>query len=144
MSGDAPAPPAAPAPVRVVACVDDLMFLVRIRETARRHGIDVASARTADAIAAAAAGAGAVIVDLDSARLPIADVLAAVRAGRVTAGVSVIGFFSHVDAARGREAREAGFDVVLPRSAFVAQLDALLAAAAGGEGAGSGDGGEVG
>jgi len=113
----------------VVALVEDLMFLSRIREAARGHGLQVAAARTAaDAVAAARAGARIVFLDLDSRRLPVADTLAALRG---EAGLSLVGFFSHVDAQRGREAAAAGCTTVLPRSAFVTQLDSLLAPAAG-------------
>ena len=92
----------------IVALVDDLLFLSRIREAARGRRLEVQAARTgADAVAAAR---------------------------------PVVGFFSHVEAQRGRDAAQAGCTTVLPRSAFVQKLDALLAEAA----AVSGGGGEPG
>jgi CheY-like chemotaxis protein len=115
----------------VVALVDDLMFLSRIREAARGHGLEVKAARTAaDTVSAARAGARLVIMDLDSPRLGIADALSGLRADPALAGLPVVGFFSHVDAQRGRDAAQAGCTTVLPRSAFVQKLDALLAEAA--------------
>jgi DNA-binding NarL/FixJ family response regulator len=117
----------------VIALVDDLMFLSRIREAARGHGLEVKPARTA-----ADAVAGLVIMDLDSPRLPVAATLAELRGDASLAGLPVVGFFSHVEAQRGREAAAAGCTTVLPRSAFVQKLDALLAEAA------SGGGGEPG
>ena len=119
----------------VIALVDDLMFLSRIREAARGHGLEVKPARTAaDAVAGARAGAGLVIMDLDSPRLPVAATLAELRGDASLAALPVVGFFSHVEAQRGREAAAAGCTTVLPRSAFVQKLDALLAEAASGVG----------
>jgi CheY-like chemotaxis protein len=101
----------------------------------------VKAARTAaDTVAAARAGARLVIMDLDSPRLGIADALSALRADPALTGLPVVGFFSHVEAQRGRDAAQAGCTTVLPRSAFVQKLDALLAEAA----AVSGGGGESG
>jgi DNA-binding NarL/FixJ family response regulator len=117
----------------IVALVDDLMFLSRIREAAKGHGLEVKPARTAaDALAGARAGARLVIMDLDSPRLPVAATLAELRDEPSLTGLRVVGFFSHVEAQRGREAAAAGCTTVLPRSAFVQQLDALLAEAASG------------
>jgi CheY-like chemotaxis protein len=117
----------------VVALVDDLMFLSRIREAAKGRGVEVKAVRTAaDAVAAARAGAGLVLMDLDSPRLPWAAVVAALRAETSLVDLPVVGFFSHVEAQRGRDALAAGCTTVLPRSAFVQKLDALLADASSG------------
>ncbi len=119
-----------------MALVDDLMFLSRIREAAKGRALEVKAVRTAaDAVAAARAGARLVILDLDSPRLPSAETLAALRADPVLSGLPVVGFFSHVEAQRGKDAARAGCTTVLPRSAFVQRLDALLAEAAGASGA---------
>ena len=115
----------------VVALVDDLMFVSRIREAAKAHGLDVRSVRrVGDLIEACRGGARLVFVDLDSARLPVAEALAAL--GAEAARPPVVGFFSHVHVERARQAREAGIDQALPRSAFVDRLPSLLAEAAGG------------
>jgi CheY-like chemotaxis protein len=115
----------------VVALVDDLMFLSRIREAAKGHGLEVKAVRTeADALAGARAGARLVIMDLDSPRLPVAAALSGLRADPSLTALPVVGFFSHVEAQRGRDAAAAGCTTVLPRSAFVQKLDALMAEAA--------------
>ena len=111
----------------VVAVVDDLMFLSRIREAAKRQGADVRAVRTAaDAAAACRAGAKVVVVDLDTPRLPVMEAVAAIAGEAALAGVQLVGFYSHVETERAREARSAGCRTVLPRSAFVRQLDDLL------------------
>jgi CheY-like chemotaxis protein len=118
----------------VLAVVDDLMFLSRIREAARGRGLEVKPVRTAaDAVAQARAGVRLVIVDLDSTRLPVMDTLAAIRADPSLGSLARVGFFSHVESQRGRDAVAAGC-TAMPRSAFVVELDALLAAAAEGSG----------
>lgn len=114
----------------VVAFVDDLMFLSRIREAAARQQVEVQSARKVpQLLSACAEGARLVILDLDSPRLDTAGALAALQAD--FAGLPVIGFFSHVDVEKARNAQAAGCGRVLPRSAFVQKLDALLGEARG-------------
>jgi DNA-binding NtrC family response regulator len=114
----------------VVAFVDDLMFLSRIREAASRQQVEVQSARKVpQLLAACAEGARLVILDLDSPRLDTAGALAALQSD--FAGLSVVGFFSHVDVEKARTAQAAGCGRVLPRSAFVQKLDALLGEARG-------------
>jgi CheY-like chemotaxis protein len=111
----------------VVAVVDDLMFLSRIREAAKRRGAEVRAVRTAaDAVAACRENAGLVIVDLDTPRLPVMEAVAAIAGDPALAAVELVGFYSHVETERARDARAAGCPNVLPRSAFVRQLDDLL------------------
>ena len=50
------------------------------------------------------------------------------RADPALADLAIVGFFSHVHAERGRQAREAGCTRVMPRSVFVQELDVLLTA----------------
>ena len=112
---------------RVVAFVDDLMFLSRIREAARGRGLEVQGARTiADLLAACREAPRLVIMDLDRARPPAAEALAALRAEPALTSLPVVGFFSHVHAERGRQAREAGCTKAMPRSVVVQELDTLL------------------
>ncbi|PYQ20678.1 MAG: hypothetical protein DMF79_09865, partial [Acidobacteria bacterium] len=60
----------------VIALVDDLMFLSRVREAARSATIEVRTVRTtSDVLEAARGGAALLVVDLDSRRLPWAEAL---------------------------------------------------------------------
>ena len=109
----------------VVALVDDLMFLSRIREAGRGAGVEVRTARTVDAVVdAVRGGASLVLLDLDSTRLPWSAALTAL-AGEPAA--ATVGFFGHVHAETGRAATDAGCMLVLPRGAFVQRLPSLLA-----------------
>jgi CheY-like chemotaxis protein len=116
---------------RVLAVVDDLLFLSRIREAARGTGAEVRPVRAAaDLLAAARGGARLVLVDADSSRLPWAEGVAALRADPSLAALPVVAFLSHVHADRAAQARAAGCTRVLPRGAFVQELPRLLASAA--------------
>jgi hypothetical protein len=108
--------------VIAVTLFDDLMFASRVAEAARATGIGVQRVRTADAVReACASGPAIVFVDLDRPALPLADIVEAAGPG-----ARIVGFFSHVEPEKGREARALGFTRVLPRSAFVKELPALL------------------
>jgi DNA-binding NarL/FixJ family response regulator len=111
----------------VVALVDDLMFLSRIREAARAAGVEVRAVRGVDAVVQASRdGARLVLLDLDSPRMPWSEALAAL-AGQPASAPATVGFFGHVHAETGRAAEAAGCTLVLPRGAFVGRLPALLA-----------------
>jgi CheY-like chemotaxis protein len=115
---------------RVLALVDDLLFLSRIREAARGADLEVRPVRSpAQLVDGVRDGARLVLVDADSGRLPWVDAVAALRGEGpdASSAVPVVAFFSHVNEDRGRQARAAGCDRVLARGAFVKELPALLA-----------------
>ena len=115
---------------QVLALVDDLMFLSRIREAGGGAGVEVRSVRRPDQLAhGLRGGARLVIVDADSDRLPWAEALAALKAEGLQDSAPVVAFFSHVNVDRGDRARAAGCRV-LTRGAFVTELPGLLATAA--------------
>ena len=115
---------------QLLALVDDLLFLSRIREAGRAAGIEVRAVRGAsDLLDAARRDARLVLVDADSQRLPWQAAVAALRAEPATGALPVIAFVSHVRADRAEAARAAGASRVLARSAFVEQLPDLVAQA---------------
>jgi len=117
--------------LQVLALMDDLLFLSRVREAARGAGVEVRPVRQpAQLVEGVRDGGRLVLVDADSPRLPWADALAALKAEGLLDAVPVVAFFSHAHADRAETARAAGCDPVLPRSAFVRELPALLAASA--------------
>ena len=112
---------------RVVALVDDLMFLSRITEAAAGLGLEVKKARNVvELVEACRLSPRVVLVDLDSSRLPWAEGLAALRADPALANVPVVGFYGHVHTERARQGEQAGCTQVLARGAFVQQLRRLL------------------
>lgn len=106
---------------------DDLIFTSRVTATARAHGLTVNRVRTPGELLARAVAESpaAVLLDLHVDGLDVPAVLAAVRAN---GPVKVIAYGSHVDAERLRAARQAGCDLVMPRSQFVERLEADLPA----------------
>jgi CheY-like chemotaxis protein len=114
----------------LIALVEDLMFLSRVREAARGKGLEVRVARkTADVLEAARAGAALLVVDLDSRRLPWGEAVTSLRSDPALDSLPVVGFLSHVNAEAAQAARAAGCTQVLARSAFVQELPGILVAA---------------
>lgn len=114
---------------RAIVCVPDLFFLTRIQAAAKRTGAAIEEcAPAALAGRCAAAPPALVILDLHGPGDPLAAVRA-LKSSRATAGIPVVGFYSHVDSELRRRALAAGVDRVLPRSAFTAKLEELLAGA---------------
>ncbi len=117
-----------PPPAGLMLC-DDLIFASKVTGTARAAGLAVAVARNLprfDELLAESAPVG-VLIDLHNDGLDLPALLAALRE-RCPALPRVTAFGSHVDAARLKAAREAGCDLVLPRSQFVKLLEADLPA----------------
>lgn len=114
---------------RVLAAVDDLFFAAKIRATAEHFGVEVVFPRSLEALgeAARADAPALVIVDL---HLRSYDPFAVAR--RFKADVALhgeaplVGFFSHVQVELQSRALAAGFDRVLPRSAFTKRLPEIL------------------
>jgi DNA-binding NarL/FixJ family response regulator len=115
----------------IVAFVDDLMLLSRVREAARALDVEVRGMRRVpDLLEACRHSPTVVLIDLDSARLPSTEALTALRSAGHLESIPVVGFFSHVHPERARTAQELGCARVLPRSAFVQELPSLLKSAA--------------
>jgi DNA-binding NarL/FixJ family response regulator len=89
-------------------------------------GLTVKAARTPAALLELAGRGGVklVILDLANPGLVIADMMKQLKGGG--AGPYVVAYGSHVDTETLKAAREAGCDVVLPRSKFVEELPKAL------------------
>jgi CheY-like chemotaxis protein len=113
----------------VVAVVPDLFFATRLQATARATGTELALVPAAQALERCA-GEPPVRVLLDLHAAGALALARALKADPRTERIPLVGFYSHVDTVLRTEALAAGVDEVLPRSAFVARLPALLADAA--------------
>jgi len=113
----------------VIALVDDLMFLSRIREAAKGSEVEVRAVRTPESLldACRTQAPALVFVDLDSDRLRPLQAPASLRGDAALAPVALFGFVSHVNGERARAAQEAGYTRVLARGAFVQELPGILA-----------------
>lgn len=110
-----------------IVIVDDLLFRSKIQAAADRLGAAVAlpgSPEQAVAEAQAAPGSS-VIIDLNHGSWDPLQLVRSIR--QADAGARVTGFCSHVQTGLAAQARTAGCDTVLPRSALVQQLPELLA-----------------
>jgi DNA-binding NarL/FixJ family response regulator len=117
--------------VPILAAVDDFLFRSKIRATAKHLAIDITFAQTPDDILAQARALkpGLVILDLNSAKADPLSTIAALKADPETAGLRTLGYASHVHTELIADARKAGADEVLPRSAFAGRLADILRAA---------------
>ncbi len=113
----------------IVALVDNLFFLARIRETAKSVGVAVVTGdgdlrRGLSAIAEAQPQV--IFLDLNSCGLPAVDWIRALKADPATRPIRIVAFVSHVQEELISAARAAGCDSVMARSAFTQQLPNLL------------------
>ncbi len=115
-------------PRTVIAVVDDLFFASKIRGTAEQLGVAVKFARTADALAEAARRdlPALIICDLHSLKVNPNELAKYLKADEQLRSIPLLGFFSHVQTELQREAEQAGFDQVIPRSAFTKHLSEIL------------------
>jgi len=113
---------------RIIAAVDDMIFAAKIKGTAAAVGAEVEVVRSADAAVAAVERqpAALLIVDLHSEKCAPFELAARVKADQKLAGVTLMGFFSHVNIELRQRALATGFEQVLPRSAFVKRLGEIL------------------
>jgi|SRR6516162_2821335 CheY-like chemotaxis protein len=105
---------------------DDLIFTSRVTGTARDLGLEVRKARSPKQLVdlVGQQAPACVLVDLHNPGLAVADLLGALPTPRPF----VVGYGSHVDTATLKAARDAGCDLVLPRSKFVEDLPTQLPA----------------
>jgi CheY-like chemotaxis protein len=114
------------APVGILLS-DDLIFTSRVTGEARALGYTVKPARSVEVLVALARQQtpACVLIDLANPGLSVPGLIRQLR--ELGAPLPrVVAYGSHVDAAGLRAAREAGCDLVLPRSKFVEELPVAL------------------
>ena len=113
----------------VTAVVDDMFFISKIRETGKALGIIVNFPRNLDALRSLLAEEvpKLIVVDLQHQKLDAVQLALELKATETIRPVPLMGFFSHVQADLQRQAMEAGYDEVLPRSIFFRDLAKILA-----------------
>ena len=111
----------------VVALVEDLFFLAKIQETAKAVGITVATSDARRGLAAIAeTQPQAIILDLNCRNLPAINWIQALKSEPATHSIRIVAFASHVQKQLISDARSAGCDAVMARSAFTQDLPSLL------------------
>ena len=113
---------------RVIVAVDDLIFAAKIRTTAEHVGVEVIFPRSLEALLEACkqSAPALVIIDLHLQREDPFALARSLKASQELRATTLISFFSHVQVELQRRAEEAGFDRVLPRSAFSKRLPEIL------------------
>lgn len=128
-------PPSAPvredAPTRIYCFIEDLFFLAKINETARKLGIKVGFVKNDKESLAKLTNASEderpslIVFDLNNANAKPLTLIPKIKS-KLKRGTSVIGFLSHLQGDLKVKAIEAGCDMVMPRSAFSQNLPNLL------------------
>jgi hypothetical protein len=119
------------APTKIFFFIEDLFFIAKIQETARKLGVKVAFVKNEkDAIAALTAGAeedlpGLIVFDLNNANAKPLTLIPKLKA-KLKRNTSIVGFLSHLQGDLKAKAVEAGCDTVMPRAAFSQNLPNLL------------------
>src|SRR2546428_13262367 len=104
----------------VIAIVDDLFFASKIRGTAEQLGVSVSFVRNTESLNQAGLRdrPSLIICDLHSQRIDPIELAKQLKADEQLRSIPLIGFLSHVQTDLKRHAEDAGFDRVIPRSAF--------------------------
>jgi hypothetical protein len=128
-------PPAAPvredAPTRIFCFIEDLFFLAKIQETARKLGVKVEFVKGGKEAVARVLGApeterpALLVFDLNNLNVKPMALIPKFKT-KFKKAVSIVGFLNHLQGDLKMKAIEAGCDVVMPRSAFSQSLPILL------------------
>jgi hypothetical protein len=115
---------------RIFAFVDDLFFLAKIQETARKLNVKVEFVKNdkdlMDRMGQNGEGKPSLIIfDLNNVNAKPLTLIPKLKS-KLKKGTSIIGFLSHVQGDLKQKAHEVGCDMVLPRSAFSQNLPQLL------------------
>lgn len=115
-------------PAKIIAIVDDLFFASKIRGTAEELGVTASFVRSISALLEAARRdhPSLIICDLHSQKVDPAELAKQLKADEQLRTIPLLGFFSHVQIELQHQAEAAGFDRVMPRSAFSKNLSQIL------------------
>ena len=112
----------------VIAVVDDLFFASKIRGAGEQAGVTITFPRTLESLLEAARRdpIALVIVDLHAQKIDPLRLAASLKGDDQLRTILLVGFFSHVLVELQQAATAAGYDRVMPRSAFVKRLGEML------------------
>lgn len=107
-----------------------MFFASKIRAVAEAAGVEISSPRGQEAVVSKARETkpGLIVVDLHNQRVDPIALAQALKADEELRDIRLLGFFSHVETELRRNALEAGFDDVIPRSVFAKDLSEILTA----------------
>ena len=127
-----PAPIRHDAPTRIFCFIEDLFFLAKIQETARKLGVRVEFLKGGDKDIVSrltdlpeADRPRLLVFDLNNANAKPMTLIPKFKT-KLKKATSIVGFLSHLQGDLKMKATEAGCDTVMPRSAFSQSLPNLL------------------
>jgi hypothetical protein len=126
-----PIPIAPDAPTKICFFIEDLFFIAKIQETARKLGVKVAFIKNEKEQIAALVESpederpGLIVFDLNNANAKPMTLIPKLKT-KLKKTTSIIGFLSHLQGDLKAKAVEAGCDTVMPRAAFSQNLPNLL------------------
>src|SRR6266436_9877622 len=115
---------------RIFAFVEDLFFMAKIQETARKMNVKVEFVKTEKELLERIKENGEekpslIIFDLNNANAKPLTTIPKLKS-KLKKGTSFLGFLSHIQGELKMKAQEAGCDMVVPRSAFSQNLPQIL------------------
>lgn len=115
-------------PRKILVLLDNLFFAAKINQAAVQANVQPVYAKTSvrGLVIARADHPTQIIVDLDEAKCEPLEFIAQLKADNDLRVIPTLGFVSHVNIGLQQQAREAGCDRVMARSAFDRNLVALL------------------
>ena len=112
---------------RVIALMQDLMFMVRLQETANSAGLETVVVKTrADAMTRAAEQPLLFVIDLNYEAGEPLELIRALKSSTASRNIHLLAFVSHVQVHLRAAATDAGCDTVLARSAFAQKLPEVI------------------
>jgi CheY-like chemotaxis protein len=111
--------------------IEDLFFIAKIQETARKQGVKVSFVKNdKDAVAELTSGEeenkpALIVFDLNNVNAKPLTLIPKLKT-KLKKTVSIVGFLSHLQGDLKAKAVEAGCDAVMPRAAFSQNLPNLL------------------
>jgi PleD family two-component response regulator len=113
----------------IVAILDDMFFASKLREAAKASGVDIEFIKEPDGIVEILSSKtpSVVIIDLNSKKIDTIQLIRDMKENEVLKGVHTIGYLPHVEKGLMKEALDAGYDIVLPRSRFSLELGDIFA-----------------
>jgi PleD family two-component response regulator len=112
----------------ILVLLDNLFFAAKINQAAAKSGIRVDYAKKAEQALEMARKEhpSLIIIDLDEARCSPLDLIKSLKSDEELRSIRTLGFVSHINAGIQEQARDAGCDRVLARSAFDRDIASIL------------------
>lgn len=110
---------------RIVAAIDDLFFMAKVKDAATAAGLAIEFAKSKEDVVSRASqksGECLAVVDLNASKFDPVDLVVDLKA----IGATVLAFLSHVNVELRLKVEEAGADRVLARSALAQNVNSIF------------------